>query len=69
MIKLFAFCVSMLMMGAAYAMENQDAPMPEPNYVGIIIFLVLFFGSIGWYVRRFLTQDKRDQQSKLDHAK
>lgn len=69
MTKLTTFCVSMFMLGAAHAMEVHDAPIPEPNYLGIFIFLVLFFGGSGWYIWHIMSKDKRDQQAKQRHAK
>lgn len=69
MTKLIAFCVSMFMLGAAHAMEVHDAPIPEPNYLGIVIFLVLFVGGSVWYIWRIMSKDKRDKQNKISHAK
>ena len=69
MTKLITFCVSMLLLGAAHATEVHDAPIPEPNYLGIFIFLVLFFGGSGWYIWHIMSKDKRDQQAKQRHAK
>jgi len=69
MTRLLTFLVSAFMLAAANAAEIHDAPIPEPNYLGIFIFLVLFFGGSGWYLWRIMTQDKRDKQNKLGHAK
>ena len=69
MTKLIAFCVSMFMLGAAHALEVHDAPIPEPNYLGIVIFLVLFVGGSVWYIWHIMSKDKRDKQNKISHAK
>lgn len=69
MTKLIAFCVSMFMLGAAHALEVHDAPIPEPNYLGIFIFLVLFVGGSVWYIWRIMNKDKQDKQNKISHAK
>ena len=69
MTKLITFCVSMFMLGAAHALEVHDAPIPEPNYLGIVIFLLLFVGSIVWYIWRIMNKDKQDKQNKISHAK
>ena len=54
--KLISVIFSLLMVGTAYAAEIADAPMPEPNYVGIVFFLVLMFGGGGWYMWKVMTQ-------------
>ena len=69
MTRLLTFLMSGFMLGAAHAMEVHDAPIPEPNYLGILIFLILFFGGSGWYMWHIMTKDKRDKQNKLGHAK
>lgn len=53
----------LLALGAAHAAEIADAPIPEPNYVGIIIFLLLIFGSGGWYMWKIMTK-KPDEPKK-----
>lgn len=42
--------VNFFVIGLAYAEEIRDAPIPEPNYVGIIVFLGLFFGIGIWFM-------------------
>ncbi len=69
MTKLITFCVSMLLLGAAHATEVHDAPIPEPNYLGIFIFLVLFIGGSGWYIWRIMTKETRDKQARQIQAK
>jgi hypothetical protein len=48
--KLTGFFVSLLMLGMAHAEEIKDSPIPEPNYVGILVFLGLSFGVGIWYM-------------------
>lgn len=56
MIKTIGFLFSMFAFGLAHAQDMivADAPLPEPNYVAIVIFLVLMFGSIGWFAWRVI---------------
>lgn len=68
MTRLIPFLVSAFMLGAAHAMEVHDAPIPEPNYFGIFIFIVLFFGGSGWYIWRIMTQGKKNAQAKRIHT-
>jgi hypothetical protein len=63
--KLYTFVVSLLMLvvaGVASAADIADAPIPEPNYVGILVFLGLFFGVGIWFMWRVMrnkTDDKK----------
>ena len=52
------------MLGTAHAMEVQDGSFPEPNYVGILIFVVLMVGSSVWIFRQVTRKDKQDEQVK-----
>ena len=61
MAKLIAFAVGWLMLGVARAVEIADAPPPEPNYLGIVIFLVLFFGGSALFVWYSLRNKNRDK--------
>jgi hypothetical protein len=67
--KLIAFLSSWLMLGMAQfatlanAAEIADAPIPEPNYVGILVFLGLFFGLGGWFMWRVM-RNKGDGDKK-----
>lgn len=60
--SLYTFCI----MGVAYAAEIKDDPIPEPNYVGIIVFLVLMFGVGGWFMWKVMTTKPKpkDQEKK-----
>ncbi len=62
MAKLFVLIFSLFVLGAAHAAEIADAPIPEPNYAGIIIFLVLMIGGGGWFMWRVMT--KKDDDKK-----
>ena len=50
--------------GMASAAEIPDAPIPEPNYVGIIIFLVAFVGGCGWFLWKIITNKGDDTDKK-----
>ena len=63
--KLMAF-FSLLMLGMvrlASAAEIADAPIPEPNYIGILVFLGLCFGLGGWFMWRVM-RNKGDDDKK-----
>lgn len=62
--KLAGFIMTLMALGAAHAAEIADAPIPEPNYVGIIVFLLLMFGIGGWYMWKIMTKKPDDQQKK-----
>jgi hypothetical protein len=61
--KLFTgFFVSLLMLGMAHAEEIKDAPIPEPNYVGILVFLGLFFGVGIWFMWKVMRNKGDDKK-------
>jgi hypothetical protein len=65
MSRFIAFFISLLMIGAAHAAEIADAPIPEDNYTGIIIFLVLMVGGTVWFFWKIMRNSSKDkQQSK-----
>jgi hypothetical protein len=69
MTRLITFLVPLLMFGAARAQDMdgivQDVPITEPNYLAIIIFLVISVGSCGWYLWKVLNQkEENDQDAK-----
>lgn len=49
------------MLGVAHADEIKDAPIPEPNYVGILVFLGLFFGAGIWFIWKVM-RNKGDEK-------
>ena len=53
-----------LMAGVAVAAEIADAPIPEPNYTGIIIFAVAFFGGCGWFLWKIMSNKGDDKDKK-----
>jgi len=67
--RLIAFLVSSFMLGVAHAMEVQDGTFPEPNYLGILMTLVLMVGSGVWLYRQIMRKDKQDTQATQSHAK
>lgn len=65
MAKLNALLVSLLMLfmaGVTRAAEIPDAPIPEPNYVGIIVFLGLFLGLGVWFMWKIVRNKGDDQK-------
>jgi hypothetical protein len=44
--------------GVAQAMDVVDAPIPESNYIGITIFLMLMIGGCTWYFWMIMHKDK-----------
>ena len=66
MTKLIGFFASLLILGMgqlARAAEIADAPLPEPNYVGILVFLGIFVGAGGWFVWKIMN-NKGDGDKK-----
>ena len=57
-------CLMVVFAGMASAAEIPDAPIPEPNYVGIIIFLVAFVGGCGWFLWKIMTNKGDDTDKK-----
>ncbi len=51
------------MVRLASAAEIADAPIPEPNYIGILVFLGLCFGLGGWFMWRVM-RNKGDDDKK-----
>jgi peptidoglycan/LPS O-acetylase OafA/YrhL len=68
MTRLMVFLTALPMTGAAHAMEVQDAPVADPNYFGIAIFLLLFFGGSAWFMWRLMHRGKKDHHNKGRHA-
>lgn len=64
MTRLITFLAPLLMLGAAHAMEVQDAPIPEPNYFGIFIFLLLFIGGSVWFMWKIMRTDNKNKQEQ-----
>jgi hypothetical protein len=63
--KLSALVVTFLMVvmaGVARAAEIPDAPIPEPNYLGIIIFFALFLGLGIWFVWKVMSKKEGDDK-------
>jgi hypothetical protein len=64
MTRLITFLVSVFMLGAAHALEVQDGSFPEPDYVGILMVVVLMVGSSVWIFRQVTRKDKQEEQVK-----
>ena len=54
------FCV----LGVAHAAEIADAPIPDDNIVGIIIFLALMVGGGVWFAWKIMRNDKKSKQEE-----
>ncbi|HTE13883.1 MAG TPA: hypothetical protein VK642_02285 [Burkholderiales bacterium] len=50
------------MMGVAQATEIADAPIPEPNYFGIIVFLVVMVGGCVWFMWKVMNNKGDDKK-------
>ena len=59
--KLISVLWSLFIAGFAHAAEIADAPIPEPNYVGIVIFLVLMIGGCGWFMWKIMAGGKKEK--------
>jgi len=65
MARFLAHILPLLVLGSAYAADVQDAPIPETiNWVGIIIFLVLFFGGSVAFIWMVYRHDKKTKQDE-----
>lgn len=62
MAKLIGLMMALLTWGAAHADEAAQAVvLPEPNYFGIIVFLVLMIGGGAWFMWKVM-RNKGDQE-------
>ena len=65
MARFLAHLLPMLMLTSAYAADIQDAPMPESiNWVGIIVFLVIFVGGSVGFIWMIYRNDKKTKQQQ-----
>ena len=60
--KFLSVLATLFMAGFAHAAEIADAPIPEDNYVGIIIFLVLMIGSGVWFMWKVMAGGKKAKE-------
>jgi hypothetical protein len=61
--KLTGLLMSLLVWGVAHADEAAQAlVLPEPNYFGIIVFLVLMIGGGGWFMWKVMRNKGDDQK-------
>ena len=64
MARFFAHLLPLLVLSTAYA-DVQDAPIPDTiNWVGIIVFLVLFFGGSIAFIWMVYRHDKKTKQGE-----
>ena len=65
MARLFAHIFPLLVLSSAYAADVHDAPMPETtNWIGIIIFLVVFVGGSVGFLWAIWRNDKKSKQGE-----
>ena len=65
MARFLAHLLPLLMLSSAYAVDVKDAPIPESiNWVGIIIFLVLFVGGSVAFIWMIYRHDKKTKQDE-----
>ncbi len=65
MARFLAPLLPLLMLTSAYAMDVKDAPPPESiNWIGIIIFLVLFIGGSVVFIWMVYRHDKKTKQDE-----
>ena len=73
MTQLITFLALNFMLGVTHAAEVQEGAFPEPNYLGILMSLVLLVGSSVWIFRQIMgnknKQDKKDKQAGHIHDK
>jgi len=60
--KLTTLLFSLFVMGVAQATEIADAPIPEPNYFGIIVFLVVMVGGCVWFMWKVMNNKGDDKK-------
>lgn len=59
MSRLIAVLVSLCVLGVAHAAEIADAPIPEDNIVGILVFLALMVGGGVWFFLKLMRSEKK----------
>jgi hypothetical protein len=68
MARFFARILPLLAMSSAYAADVHDAPIPETiNWLGISIFLVLFFGGTVAFFWLLWRKEKKTRQDQKKH--
>ena len=68
MVRFLAYLLPLLVLSSVCAADVQDAPVPESvNWIGIIIFLVIFVGGCVGFIWMVFRNDKKTKelQSKL----
>ncbi len=68
MARFLAYLLPLLVLSSVCAADVQDAPVPESvNWIGIIIFLVIFVGGSVGFIWMVFRNDKKTKelQNKL----
>ena len=66
MSRLISFLAPWCVLGMAHAAEIADAPIPEDNILGILIFLAVMVGGGVWFALKLMRNEKKskDEQDK-----
>ena len=64
MSRFIALMMSLFMMGAVHAAEIADAPIPEDNYIGILVFLGLMVGCGVWFFWKIMSNSGKTKQGE-----
>jgi len=64
MSRFIALMMTMFMMGAVQAAEIADAPIPEDNYIGILLFLGLMVGGGVWFFWKIISNSSKTKQEE-----
>ena len=59
MYRFITLVAPLFVWGVAHAAEIADAPIPDDNIVGIIIFLALMVGGGVWFAWKIMRNDKK----------
>ena len=64
MSRLIALLVPWCVLGVVHAAEIADAPIPEDNIAGILVFLALMVGGGVWFAWKIMRNDKKSKQEE-----
>ena len=64
MSKFIAFVAPFCVLSAAYAAEIADAPIPEDNILGILVFLALMIGGGLWFAWKIMRNNKKNKDDQ-----
>ena len=64
MSRLTAFVVPWCVLGAARAAEIADAPIPEDNIIGILVFLAIMVGGGAWFFFKLMRNENKSKREQ-----